>query len=170
MSSSTRATVIISVLLATGSFVSFGGLLYLIETQSKATSIGQFQYQEALAGTQKADSIAAAVQNTSRERVELDRYFIGRENVVEFLEEIESFGIQTGASVEVTSVELESLNESVEELKLVILTSGSWTSLVHLLLLLDSAPLLIEFDRISFESGSEGEWSGFFDIRVAKLK
>ncbi len=125
---------------------------------------------------------------------ELDQYFVSSDEVVTFIDRLESLEDITGGSVSIISVSSDAdpkaKNDFKELLKVRLEITGSWKAVSQSMALLETLPyqmtvheatiaLVSASDKILFGSASStatrqvtaGEyWKGSFDISVTKLK
>ena len=121
-------------------------------------------------------SVKNLVRNIKDERKELDGYFVSDESIVAFLGAVEGLGIKTGAIVEINTVDVEEIDEedSISELlRVSIDVRGNWSSVFHVLSLLEAMPLPISVKdvQLSVREGEEEQiWNGSYEVVVDKLK
>lgn len=117
-------------------------------------------------------------RDTKEDRTKLDSFFITEDDIVVFLENIESLEGDTGANISVESISKKQVEESsiIEKLDLNITVNGTWRSVYHFLVLLESLPYHVVFSKVQY-TGSvssleevEDEWRGSFSFSVTKLK
>lgn len=140
---------------------------------------------------QRVLSMQALAQDTEEDRALLDSYFVGSEDVVSFLETLESLGDITGASVDISSVNIDSgivLTDeqksrqsrgeeiqlppvTAENLQIRMRAEGTWEEVVHVLALLEALPFYITHDEVVIEElrGEVEAWRGRYEFHVKKL-
>jgi len=121
-------------------------------------------------------SIENIMTDTVLGRATLDGYFVGQDDIVQFIETVEALSELTGEDVTIVSVDVDE-GDSVSAyqfLRLRLTTKGVWEETVHFLALLEALPNYVIVDRgnLKLRLGDEGaeEWEGSFDIRIAMLK
>jgi len=177
--SQTIRVLIITTLIMFVAGAGYSAFLLKIQAINRATTllVSDLDIQASEEG--KIRSIRNIVRDTESERTELDARFVNDDNVVDFLETIESLGAVADVSLDVVSVGIEGPltdeEDIVEFLRLSLVVQGSFESVVHLLSLLESLPLVIEvgqfgLDRVIVSGGEKNEWRGTFTFTVAKLR
>lgn len=121
-------------------------------------------------------SIENIAEDTVLSRVELDSYFVGQDDIVQFIEVVEGLSSITGEEITIASVDLEEGDNTsaYQFLRLRLTTKGAWKETIHFIALLEALPnyVLVERGSLELRSADEEteEWSGSFDIKVAMLK
>lgn len=116
-------------------------------------------------------------QATVKERSRLPSLFIPADNIVLFIETLESLGTRTGGTVTVSSVDADKLEGvSVGTLgtaKAQVNVAGSWNEVIQTLMLAETLPYNVRIDKVRFDgqSGSKSgdKWSLSFDIKVSTI-
>jgi len=179
----------------TFSIVSLGlyGLLFW-EIRTKGQEISSLRV-EADTDVKKDGTLRAAKASLvkNKELIErMDSYFISRDGVVAFIEELEKLGKDTGVLLSIGSVSAENdskmKDDFKETLRIRLEASGPWANLFYFLSILESLPyraqvdqmtvsLLGASDKLSFGSelgprlqGKEEIWKGTFELTILKLK
>lgn len=88
------------------------------------------------------------LDRTAAERILIDRYFINSETVADFLSDLDRFGRESGAVVEVVEVAED------QELFLAVQLNGRFSSIVHFVSLVEQMPYLIEITGLKFSYGA----------------
>lgn len=173
----TRSMVFIATLCAVGAAGAYGFLVFYIVHTHAASSELSVAVEVERNKEQGVRATGRLLQELAEEESAISRHFVGAEDIVSFIEEIEGAGRDAGIALEVASVNLApDLDDSHEWLTLALKVEGSWEKLFHFTVLLETMPVVIELDQVSFkfipdESDSKtGTWEGLFNIRAAKLK
>lgn len=148
-----------------------------IGATNRAISIKEDSITQASEQELRLDDLLISVEETQEKRDALQKRILTDSGIVAFLEGIESLEAQTGAVVEVRSIEKE-VNENlafVEELSLDIDVEGSWESVYHTFLLLETLPYKVRITRLQFNKSLEAEasayeWQGDFRLLITKTK
>jgi hypothetical protein len=119
--------------------------------------------------------IAEVIADTETERADLDKYFISTDGIVGFISTVENLSDDSGATVDVTSVDqVNKPNDpEFEYLHLELTAAGSWQSVYHLTQLVESLPYVLWLDRVSLErmpKESPEPWKAILTIRALKRK
>lgn len=148
--------------------------MYAIERKSVSVRNVAAQLLEDTRRDQSVKALRHLVVGTSEERAQLDRYFVAGEDVVGFIEYIESLGRHSGAMMELSSVDV--MNTKKKTLAVSFKATGSFESIVYLLALMETLPMSVEIEKVSLrknektgEAGEEKiktEWEGNFNMRV----
>lgn len=125
----------------------------------------------------------ASLDEVEEERKELDSYFLAQDGLIDLLGTFEDLGNSHGAELEVASVNevAVSLPKSVSQaatqthpaLKLSITIAGSWAAVFHTTALLESFPLPITVEDMTFEKtrGSDEvtpQWQATMQLIIAR--
>jgi len=144
-----------------------GGYAMLQREHSKVKDLVLQSKQEALE-TKQLQSTRHLINDTQEQRERLNKYFITADEIVSFIEQIESLGEFTGVSFELNSVDV--IDADADALLLKFTTRGSWEKTYRLLALIESLPYNIDVERVRVlkESsvGRGSEWRGDFNIRL----
>lgn len=107
------------------------------------------------------------------ESAEIETFFLHEEDqVIEFLEEVESLSGVTGASVEVKSIrDVKDADDLVTHFDFNVITRGSFRSVYHFFILLQNMPYKIDMEQVKLEFVGRDEdgvdmWSGIFNFTV----
>lgn len=122
---------------------------------------------------QASKEIVAA---TAEERGETKMFFVGGDEVVDFLESLEALGRNAGLELEVSSVGLaeedEGGNRPYDILSVDITSEGSWAQNFRYLSVLENLPLKFQITRAVIEKRDDrgSLWRGSFALGAVKLK
>lgn len=151
--------------------VSYGAAMYAIEKKSVSVRNVVAQLVEDTNRDQNVKTLRRLVVSTAEERAQLDRYFVAGEDVVGFIEYIESLGRHSGAILELSSVDV--MNTKKKTLAVSFKATGSFENITYLLALMETLPMSVEIEKVSLrknEKTSDGKmetgWEGNFSIRV----
>ena len=97
---------------------------------------------------------AGVLASFKNERELSKTFFKNPDDVISIIEEIEGFGRITGAPVSVIQVQVEDEDPETREGTLVmsIVSEGSWSSVVHLIGLLDTLPYQASLNHATFDT------------------
>lgn len=184
MSKTIKTIVILSAL----NLILFGLCFYLfadIKKIDKEVSFRLSLIESEVRLDESLRSIKVIMNETKKEREQINLIFIQPNGTVDFIEEVESLGRIAGVKLEIESVGVDNTKKtasSTESFRLSLKTEGSWANTMHLLSLLENMPHKISFEnvrlgKISKESGLEGDkeqtqfyWSGNFNFSALKMK
>ena len=168
-------------LVAIGSF----GFLTLSINEKKSTAAVAFSEIELLQNqNSQLKDLSSVLKDINQDQEQLNSYFVHTEEIVHFLEAVEAIGRDSGATVEVRSLnEEETSNATISLLTLNLTAKGEWDNVYHFLTLIQSYPVISTFDRIHIsgnevstfddegnEIGSDVEWSSVINMKVLELK
>ncbi len=190
--SHTKKVLFITIALAMTSLLLYGFLFWEIKTKTQDAAKIQ---EDADKDVKREESLRLAKISLAKnkESIEkIDSYFIARDGVVSFIEELENLGKETGVILSIGSVSAEVdakvKDDFKETLRIRLEASGSWKDLFYFLSILESLPyraqieqmtlsLLGASDKIPFggEAGKrvpgKGEvWRGAFELTILKLR
>lgn len=165
----------------------YTGAMYLLKKERADIALFSVKVESENEKDKRVVAEKALVSETKKEREFLSNYFISNGEVVDKLQQIESLGLRTGATVKVTSVSEEAAKteEGTSELnsyvRFSISAEGSWNEVYNFLTLLELLPMAIHVERSSIEknvigegalaiqgegSVSSGPWKGLFEVVV----
>jgi len=145
----------------------YGALFYVVEKERSGGQEVLARVEEALLVREEAQSLKHLMVDTQSARDQLDSYFVNSEDVVSFIEEMESLGSRAGVSLDLSSV---SVDKEANSLFLQFNTRGSWGQTAYFLALLETFPRKIRTERISLNKANAAEeesglvWQGSFTI------
>ncbi len=152
-----------------------GIFLYIKNTNKEITELTKV-IDEQIQIEEKLRSIESVMEDTIEGRAKLDSYFVGQNDIVQFIETIEALSGITGEEVTIISVDIqEDDNTSAYQfLRLRLTTRGAWEETIHFIALLETLPNYVVIERagldLRFTDEEAGEWRSSFDIKVAMLK
>ena len=120
-----------SILLVIIAGILYGLALFVIEKKGASVRVLYAQLEEDTHREQNVNTLRHLVTDTAKERASLDRYFVSGGDVVGFIEYIESLGRRSGASVELSSVDV--INTEPKTLQISFKATGSWESVAYML-------------------------------------
>ena len=173
---SSTAKLVIVVFLATTAALSgyIGLLLYIKGANQDVAELRSVIDQQLYIETQ-LKSIESILEDTKKDRERLNSYFVGQNDVVAFIEKIESLGAFSSTAVEILTVDIaQGGSEAYQFLTLKLSTKGSWDATTHFVSLLETLPNFIVIRQANLGSKLKGEergvWDGVYAIDVAMLK
>lgn len=116
---------------------------------------------------QNSSSLKVLLEEIKGEKQVIDDIFINRENVINFIESLESLAKQTDVLIKIGSVNIE--NAKNGSLNLQINLRGDFRQTFHYLVLLENLPYLIDVERVNFRKVEEG-WQADFEISLKGFK
>jgi len=126
------------------------------------------QSKQGVLETEQLQSIKHLINETKSQREKINKYFITADEIVAFIEQIESLGEFTGVSFDLSSVD--AVDDSGDALLLKFTTYGSWQDTYYLLALIESLPYNIDIERVRIIKeklkDSTAKWRGDFNIRL----
>jgi len=117
--------------------------------------------------TKKLMAVKRLIEDTQEDLSVLDSYFTNGNEVVEFIEEIENIGKESGLALSLRSVSVE--KENGNTLSIYLSVSGSWRNVYHFLNLLELFPANIRIDKVSLakkDRGGDSNWTGDFSLSL----
>ena len=179
-SSKTLTTLLIIGILSVAAVLADTFFLFSIKTSLDSSSAleGELEVERRVSSQLQASK--EVVAGTAEERDKVETFFVGKDGVVAFLENLEVLGRDAGLEMEVSSVGLVEEKQdragerSYEDLSVNITSKGSWTQNFRFLSILENMPLKLQITRAIIEKQAGGNqnspWLGSFAINVMKLK
>ena len=147
------------------------------EIKAKNEQVSELMNQiEAEAGKESTlASEKALVAETVPLRDKLASYFVGKDGAVSFFEFLETTGNEVGVHVSIKSPSVSDLAElsQAEELRLMLVATGSWPAVVRFLGLLEMLPYEAHVEQVvvsKVESSGADAWQASLSLRVLKEK
>ena len=149
-----------------------------------------FRYQVISLSSRKDEirTLAKEIRSLGDNIDRLNSFLVGstQEEIVQFIETVESLSTTSGANLDISSVKVlalgeETLAENFEFLELKLKTLGSWQNIFHFLNLLESLPYNLVISQANLSilrqvpspdkgAGKQEKWEGDFLLKVAKFK
>lgn len=150
---------------------------FLIHIQGKSVNASVFlsQIEQLQNQNNQLSDLNAILKEIRENKNNLDSYFVDGEKIVDFLETVETLGSNSGAEVDVRSLnEEETEDPAIKALILNLTVRGSWNDVYYFLALIQNLPMKTTFDRIQMSSGSapdDGgiEWRAVINMKVLEL-
>lgn len=181
--SKTKKLLILCIVLNLVVWTAYGVIFWQIKSQNEKISL---LVNEAELDTKKEEDLrlTKASLNENKDSISrIDSYFIPKDGVVDFINSLESLGKQSGTSLVIGSVSVESetkIKENFKEvLRLKVQAIGSWKNVMHFLSILENLPYQVDLQQADFKlsvsaEGSSGggvpQWEGDFEFTLLKLK
>lgn len=133
----------------------------------------------------KLKSVKSLIEDIKDDREKLDTYFVDDDEVIDFIENIETLAENMGVGVEVLSVDISDdenntpeQNRISELLLLSLRVEGLWSDLFHFISIVEGLPFKIDVSKVNidavYQDGekivSSGNWKGLLNLSVLKLK
>lgn len=132
-------------------------------------------------------SVKKIVSDTAVLHSQIDKYFIKKDGVVQFLNSIQALGVENNLSTKITSVaigQMASTSEVMELLTADVQVAGVWTDVYKFASLLELMPIQLTVERVDYGKAtgdstvldSKGKskkappWSAVFAVKAIKLK
>jgi hypothetical protein len=171
----TKSIVIVALLCTFMSGGAYGALLYYTYHLKSARGEIAISIEAEHKKDEALRLTSRLLEDLAEEETAITSRFVAADDVVPFIELIEASGKDAGVALEVVSVSIATEKEiSHEWLAIALKADGAWQGLVHLIMLLETMPYVVNLDSLSLryeeKEGEVGNWSGTFSIRAAKLK
>jgi Tfp pilus assembly protein PilO len=171
--SNTQKKLIIVLLVAIMSIVFYCGFFIVIKNKNNQISILKNQVDIEIRKDQRLHSVKQLMMDLNEEINKINSRFVSNDGVVKLLEDLESLGKVSGASIGVNSVSVESnkdTNLPYELLKIEFVSRGSWRSVVQTISLLETISLGINIERMQLERlPKSNSWQMNASFTVLKL-
>jgi len=151
-------------------FIALYALGYIV-VQKKFSDVKDLvlQSRQEVLETEQLQSTKHLINDTREQREKLNNYFVTEDEIVVFIEQIESLGSFAGVSLELNAVDVVS-DAGDDALSLKFTTYGSWEGTYYLLALIETLPYNIYIERVRVlreDSENKGsQWRGDFNIRL----
>ncbi|MFQ5661916.1 MAG: type 4a pilus biogenesis protein PilO [Candidatus Paceibacteria bacterium] len=185
-SSKTKQILLTVIVLVIVAFIAYVIFFLNIKEKNNSISLLTNEVDSVLQKEIKLRSVKQIIKDTKDDRVKLDSYFVADDEIINFIEMIETLGVNSGAEVEVINVSVDTENEKVvnknkisELLNINFKTEGSFVEMFHFLSMLEKLPFKIEISQVNFNKVSNEiigadkslePWKGYFNITAVKLK
>ncbi len=128
----------------------FGWLFVFFEIQKSQKSIleAQAEIYQADRRLSNVGPLGALLKDTEKDKEKIESAFLNSQNLVGFIEKLESLGRKTETDVAVKSIKLPDQSE-IKEPHFEIQVRGSFRDLFQYIFLLENLPYQISFERIN---------------------
>jgi hypothetical protein len=130
--------------------------LKLQKTEEYTQKLQQENIQET-ESVRSFDSLAKTVSNIKEDSEKANGYFIKREEVVNFLDTIESLGSTTKTKISIQSVNDKKNASSSSLLSVALNAKGTYSNLYYLIRMLEELPYQSEIQSIRLTNGFSGD-------------
>lgn len=150
-------------------------MLYQIFSERKQTKEAVSTLTDELKKEGELRGLSGALTRTTTERQKIDKYFVDIKGSAQFLEELQSFAVDSETSIKLESAEVE--GKSV--LRVDFSASGSFGGIYRLMELLENTPYVTETKSMNLskvqivveeksKNTTKGSslWSGSFSVRL----
>ncbi len=174
------------IIIASLTFVSLVGyfiFLSIISSTNKALADLDYELGSEVRVESELKDLHDLVSSTAKEKEVLDSYFIQKDGVVDFINNLEDIVEKIGASSEIVLVDIKddkvpAFGEFFEYLNVELKVDGTWVEVFNFSEILDNMPLYIKINKMTLEnipnkgeeSGPSDIWRGLFNIDVVKSK
>lgn len=156
---------IILIILLNG--VALAGWLYLFSILKGQNDLAKEEQQKIAVSEKKfqnSNSLKGLMNEIVGEKQKIDSVFLDKENIINFIENLESIADKTGASIKISSININ--NQDKKGLSLQFKLAGNFNQLFQYLVLLENLPYLIDIERVDFRNLAPNEWEANFEILV----
>lgn len=184
-----RSATTLLVILAIVNIV-LAGLYFMLFATIKANNQKISSLQNDIAVQEKREMILKSTKKlvfeTVSDRRKLDSFFVTKDRVVEFLEQVADLGKESGVKLTITNLGLEdeqgAPSDLYQLLKLNIEARGGWQNLYHFLTMLESVPFAVRFGGVNIDGVFDDSevtkksftpakrWKMTIELSVIKLK
>ncbi len=168
-----RSSPILTLTVAVLSVAILAGLIYL--TRGEMNKLGQGYQTARELGEKRAtgDSVRTLYDETTTAGELIRSYFVGEEDIPMLIERFETLGRQTQTELTLTSLAPEA---SASGLAISFSTKAPFARQYRLLSLIESLPLKIRFESVSFRASQAGTragsdvWTGEFHLTITSYE
>jgi hypothetical protein len=113
---------------------------------------------------ENSNSLRSSVNEITDKKQKIDLVFLDKENIVGFIEKLESLAGKTGSSIEIGNI-----SESQEKngLSVQFALTGEFSKLFQYLSFLENLPYLVDVSSVNFKKESAKQWEADFEILVS---
>jgi len=165
----------------------FVGCIYaymyrMIDDSVAKTAKADIALNSAVTSRAREQSFLRAYEATASKWASLPDFFVHSDQVVGFIEKIESLGKESGGTVSISSINADDLDNSPQgtegAIRLHVGVVGSWQAVMKTLVLAETLPYKVEINNVSAVSGSAPAkdkaaaskvWNISFDMQVAMI-
>ncbi len=175
-SSKTRTFLMVYTLYLVIAIAVYASFYFYINNKETNTVEIAVQIEQLKKQNNQMHNLIAMVRDTEEGRERISSFFVDSDRIIEFLETIESLGDNAGVEINVRSInENNTDTEDVKELELNVDFVGSWAEVHHFLILLESIPVKMVVERLTFNELSENEegeetWRGNVFFKTLQLE
>lgn len=161
-------TTIILIILLNG--VALAGWLYLFSNLRKENNFIREEREKIMISDKKLEnssSLKILMNEVIDEKQKIDSAFLNKDNIVDFIENLESIAGKTGASIKIGKINITS--QERKGLSVQFNLTGDFNQLFHYLIFLENLPYLINIEKIDFQKLAPNEWRADFEILVSSF-
>ena len=147
----TTLAIIVSVLVATASFVGWSFVVYRAYAVARDHAVVREDLATANTIEQTAGQEQQFLNSVIDIRTNIDSYFITPNTIVSFVEEVETLGKQAHVKADITR--LDSGKDGKGPLLLELSVVGDYADVVYYLALLEASPRMVSVDRLALIRG-----------------
>lgn len=174
----TKRLLYLSILAVLATLSVGGGLVYLLFKGTRDRDLLMETVQSKQEASVKASSLLKTLSMTKDDQVELDRYVIGKDGPVSFVEMLEKLALDRGLELDVSALSVvpDPQYRYFEKVVLSVETKGSFSKLLSFITLLETLPYKVTmtefyFDKFSATDKKAGEtWRLIFTMEAYKMK
>lgn len=159
---------VIVLAVAVGAYVWFWRLLNAVSDESSYLR-GDIELQ--LKKNETSGALEQLVNDTETERRQIDSYFVGADQTVDFVEYLESLANITGVNFKIISLSVEQVKDDFKDQ--IILRGealGSWSALMNFIALLETAPYRLNLADLTITKPEKTAWAAALLIKTFQLK
>ena len=161
-------TLVVVLVVAIAAYIWFWRLLNAVSDESSYLR-GDIELQ--LKKNETIGALEQLVNDTEAERRQIDSYFVGADQTVDFVEYLESLASITGVSFKIISLSVEQIkNDFKDQIILRGEASGGWSSLMNFIALLETAPYRLNLADVAITRPEKTGWAATVLIKTFQLK
>ncbi len=153
---------------AAAAYVWFWNLVSAANNESSYI-LGDIELQ--LKRNETAGTLEKLVNDTETERRQIDSYFVGADQTVDFVEYLESLARAVDVNFKIISLGVEQAKDDFkDQIILRAEASGGWSSLLNFLALLEAAPYRLSLADVALTKPEKVGWEVLILIKTFQLK
>ena len=127
-------------------------LTHLISLTSERTEIISKETEVLLEKERELISLNRLIENTKKDRANIETIFVKKENIVQFLDFLEELGKGSHTTLKINSIDTVSDKDKKDTIKLALESSGSFREIYAFILLIENSPYDMIFDKLYLQN------------------
>ena len=143
----------------------------LVSVANDESSYLRGDIESQLKKNETAGALEKLVNETETARRQIDSYFVGADQTVDFVEYLEALADMSGVNFKIMSLGVEQAEDDFkDQIILRAETLGDWSSLMNFLALLETAPYRLNLADVAITKTDKAGWEAAILIKAFQLK
>lgn len=151
--------------------LALAGWFYLFSVLKNQSGVTK-EIQEKIATNEKEINenklLKSLAGDITEKKKKIDSVFLGKQDMIKFIEEFEALADKTGVSIKFGGVNFEGLNAGTPYLQFSV--KGGFSQVFHYFVLQENLPYSIKINKADFHKSGEKEWQANFEIILISFK